>query len=98
MRKSILNNAISMQYRAYNNVVLLKESKPSKIGLKWGKSFEKSFNALSGFCAIGLIQTIDATYMMQRHGFIWGLVLLKDLPKTTNTVSAFSCPNQNNDG
>ena len=23
------------------------------------------------------------------HGFTWGLVLLKDLPKTTNTVRCF---------
>jgi hypothetical protein len=29
------------------------------------------------------------------YGFTWGLVLLKDLPKTTNTVRYFHAPNQN---
>jgi hypothetical protein len=28
------------------------------------------------------------------HGFAWGLVLLKDLPKTTNTVWYFHAQNQ----
>ena len=46
-----------------------------QIGLKWENLFEKrGFNAFSG---------------PTPHGFTWGLVLLKDLPKTANTVRCF---------